>query len=76
LYFQGSGDQLQLPAILGRSCVKGYSTNCWWAIMHAVKFVPELLGLILQGITILARVSVASRMLGRPHASADPSLQR
>jgi len=44
--------------------------------MHAVQFVLELLGLISQGITILARVSVASRMPGRPHASADTSLQR
>lgn len=42
--------------------------------MHAVQFVLELLGLISQG--ILARVSVASRMPGRPHASADTSLQR
>lgn len=46
-------------ATLGRSCVKGYSTNLLAGIMHAVDC-DGALSITLYGLTILVRVSWTS----------------
>jgi hypothetical protein len=76
LYFQGSGDQMHLSSNLGSQVGQGVEHKSLATIMHAVQLCRNFWASYHRALPVLARVSLASRMLSTPHASTDPSLQR